>query len=61
MKWSVTLEAFKEVEVEADSPEEAVEAACDEVNSWNWDGVDIIDNRIVNLDEGVTYVLKGDK
>ena len=58
-KWIVPLIAWKEVEVEAESKEEAVKKAEDEVNMGDFDGIEVTDQTIQNLDDGIYYVVKG--
>ena len=58
-KWLVPLTAWKEVEVEAESKEEAVKKAEDEVNMGDFDGIEVTDQTIRNLDDGIYYVVKG--
>ncbi len=56
-KWLVPLEAFIEVEVDADTKEEAVKKAEESINTSDFDIVGVTDNCIQNLDEDVYYIL----
>ena len=55
-RWIVPLTAW--TEVEADSKEEAVKKAEDEVNTSDFDGIEVTDQTIENLDDGIYYVVK---
>ena len=57
-RWIVPLTAWTEVEVEAESKEEAVKKAKDEVIMGDFDGVEVTDQTIQNLDDGIYYVVK---
>lgn len=56
-RWIVPLSAWTEVEVEAETKEEAVRKAEDEVSSMDFDNVEVTDNTIQNLDDGKYYVV----
>ncbi len=56
-KWLVPLEAFIEVEVEADTKEEAVKKAEESINTSDFDIVGVTDNCIKNLDKNVYYLV----
>lgn len=58
-RWLVPLEAYIEVEVEAETKEEAVKKAEESVNTFDFDIVGVPDDCIQNLDNGVFYFLKG--
>lgn len=57
-RWIVPLTAWIEVEVEAESKEEAVEKAENEVNMGDFDGIEVTDQTIQNLDDGIYYAVK---
>ena len=57
-RWIVPLTAWTEVEVEAESKEEAVEKAENEVNIGDFDGIEVTDQTIQNLDDGIYYVVR---
>jgi hypothetical protein len=58
-RWNVPLTAWTEVEVEAESKEEAVKKAIDEVDiSSDFDGIEVTDQTIQNLDDGIYYAVK---
>jgi vacuolar-type H+-ATPase subunit F/Vma7 len=56
-RWIVPLEAYAEIEVEADTKEEAVKKAEEEINTSDFDIVKVTDDTIQNLDDGIYYVL----
>lgn len=56
--WNLTLQAWKEVEVEAETKEEAIQKAYDEVDALDWDGCEIVDNMITNLETGEVFYVK---
>lgn len=56
--WNLTLQAWKEVEVEAETKEEAIQKAYDEVNALDWDGYEIVDNMVTNLETGEVFYVK---
>lgn len=56
--WNLTLQAWKEVEVEAETKEEAIQKAYDEVNSLDWDGCEVVDNMVTNLETGEVFYVK---
>lgn len=57
-RWIVPLTAWTEVEVEAESKEEAVKKAEDDVIMGDFDGIEVTDQTIQNLDDGIYYVVK---
>lgn len=57
-RWVVPLTAWTEVEVEAESKEEAVLKAENEINASDFDGIEVTDQTIQNLDDGIYYVVK---
>ncbi len=57
-RWVVPLTAWTEVEVEAESKEEAVKKAENEVIMGDFDGIEVTDQTIQNLDDGIYYVVK---
>ena len=57
-RWIVPLTAWTEIEVEAESKEEAVRKAEDEVNMGDFDDIEVTDQTIQNLDDGVYYAVK---
>lgn len=57
-RWLVPLEAFAEIEVEADTKEDAVKKAEESINTSDFDIVEVTDNMIQNLDDEIYYVLK---
>ena len=56
--WNLTLQAWKEVEVEAETKEEAIQKAYDEVNAMDWDGCEVVDNTVTNLETGEVFYVK---
>ncbi|MBR4315077.1 MAG: hypothetical protein IKP66_09235 [Lachnospiraceae bacterium] len=56
--WNLTLQAWKEVEVEAKTKEEAIQKAYDEVNAMDWDGCEVVDNMVTNLETGEVFYVK---
>lgn len=56
--WNLTLQAWKEVEVEANTKEEAIQKAYDEVNAMDWDGCEVVDNMVTNLETGEVFYVK---
>lgn len=60
-RWLVPLEAFAEIEVEADTKEDAVKKAEESINTSDFDIVGVTDDMILNLDEEMFYVLKDRK
>ena len=52
------FEAWKEVEVEAKTKEEAIQKAYDEVNAMDWDGCEVVDNMVTNLETGEVFYVK---
>lgn len=59
-KWLVPLEAWTEIEVEADTKEEAVRKAEEQI-LCDFDNISVTDNIITNLDDGCRYQLKEEK
>jgi hypothetical protein len=58
--WEVCLEAFTTIYVDAETAEEAVKLAMDEVDTYNWDSVEATDNMVYNCDKNVYEALKGE-
>ena len=58
-KWLVPITVWREIEVEADSKEEAVKKAEEEIDMIDFDGMEVTDNTIQNLDDGRFYVVGG--
>ena len=56
--WNLTVQAWKEVEVDADTKEEAIKKAYEETDSLEWDGCEILDGMVTNLDTGEVFYVK---